>query len=61
MIKKNSNTHKIWFVSKCETKKKKEVINISFCFWNVWLFNHTHGHSLGIGASTKKLLGLGNL
>ena len=41
--------------------RKKIVIDISFCFWSVWLFNHTHGHSLRIGASTKKLLGLGNL
>ena len=30
MIKKNSNTHKIWSRSKCETKKKKIVIDISF-------------------------------
>ena len=30
MINKNSNTHKIWSTSKCETKKKL-VIDISFC------------------------------
>ena len=48
--------------SKCETKEKKKIVtNISFCFWNVWLFNHTHGRSLGIWASTKRLLELENL
>ena len=36
-------------------QKKWDGGSISFCFWNVWLFNHKHGHSLGIWASTKKL------
>ena len=48
MIKKNSNT----------PKEKKIVTYIRFYFWNVWIFNHTHSHSLGIGASTKRLFGL---
>jgi len=55
MIKKNSNTSR----STCETEKKI-VTNISFCFWSVWLFNYTCGHSLGIWERTKRTLGLGN-
>ena len=60
MIKKNSNTLRSWTKSKCETKEKI-IIDISFYFWSVWFFNHTHGYFFGIGASTKRSLELGNL
>ena len=60
MIKKNSNTPKSRFGSKRDTKKKI-VTYIRFWFWNVWIFDHTHGHSLGIGTSTKRLFGLEKL
>ena len=42
-------------------RKKKKVTDISFYFWSVWFLNHTHGQSLGIGASTKRVIGFGNL
>ena len=60
MIKKNSNTYKSRY-GKRETKKKKIVTDIRFCFRSVWIFNHTSGHSLGIGVSTKRLFGLKKL
>ena len=44
MIKKNNNKPRSRTKSKCETKKKKT--DITFCFWSVWLFNHTRDHSL---------------
>ena len=61
MIRKNSNTPKSRFGTKCDTKEKKIVTYIRFCFWNVWIFNHTCGHFLGIGASIKRLFGLEKL
>ena len=57
MIKKNNNTPKSRSGSKRDTKEKKIVTYIRFCFWSVWIFNHTCGHSLGIEASTKRLFG----
>ena len=55
MIKKNSNTPKSMSRSKCDTEEKKKIVTyIRFCFWNVWIFNHTYGHSLGIGVGTKR-------
>ena len=47
--------------NKRDIKEKKIVTYIRFCFRNVWIFNHTRGHSLGIGASTKRLFGLKKL
>ena len=41
--------------------RKKIVTDISFYFWSVWLLNHTHGQFIGIRASTKRVLGFGNL
>ena len=30
------------------------LTNISFCLLSVWIFNHTHGHSLEIRTSIEK-------
>ena len=60
MIKKNSNTHNSRTRSKCETKNRNSIWD-KVCFWSVWFFNHTHGHFFGIGVSTKRLIGVGNL
>ena len=47
MIKKDSNTLGVGLRVNVKLRKKK-VTNIGFCFWSIWLFNHTRGHSLGI-------------
>ena len=59
MIKKNSNTHKIWFGSKCETTNKNSNW-YKFLLLKCMAF-YKCAHSLEIRANTKRSLGLGNL
>ena len=58
MIKMYSNTPKSR--SRVNIKLRKinsNLYNILFLKC-IWIFNHTCGYSLGIGASTKRLFGL---